>query len=130
MEHNEHYTKSLLLLSILIMGADGILEESEMEAIREICSFENISSDEFEIFFEKFQSYTERQIFDFGIEEVSECSEDEKLRVFSWLYRISEADGKVHVKEVRFLLYIVKKAGIEFNDVIKYTDNLPSLIHS
>jgi hypothetical protein len=31
---------------------------------------------------------------------------------------MSEADGTVHVKEVRLLLYSIKMTGIEFNDVV------------
>ena len=31
---------------------------------------------------------------------------------------MSEVDGRVHVKEVRLLLYSIKMAGIEFNDVV------------
>jgi len=32
---------------------------------------------------------------------------------------MSEADGRVHVKEVRLLLYSIRMAGIEFDDVVK-----------
>jgi hypothetical protein len=34
------------------------------------------------------------------------------------LYKLSEADGLVHVKEVRLLLYSIKMVGVEFNDVV------------
>jgi hypothetical protein len=32
---------------------------------------------------------------------------------------MSEADGRVHVKEVRLMLYSIKMVGIEFDDVVK-----------
>jgi len=32
---------------------------------------------------------------------------------------MSEVDGSVHVKEVRLLLYSIKSAGIEFDDVVR-----------
>ena len=43
----------------------------------------------------------------------------EKLNAFVHLYKLSEVDGSVHVKEVRLLLYSIKMAGIEFNDVVE-----------
>jgi hypothetical protein len=46
------------------------------------------------------------------------CSDEEKLRAFVHLYKLSEADGQVHVKEVRLLLYSIRMAKIEFNEVV------------
>jgi len=41
------------------------------------------------------------------------------LKAFVTLYKISEIDGRVHVKEVRLLLYSIKMTGIEFDDVVE-----------
>ena len=49
---------------------------------------------------------------------INRCTEEEKLNAFVHLYKMSEVDGRVHVKEVRLLLYSIKMAGIEFNDVV------------
>jgi hypothetical protein len=37
---------------------------------------------------------------------------------------MSDVDGSVHVKEVRLLLYSIRAAGIEFNDVIERAKTL------
>jgi hypothetical protein len=50
----------------------------------------------------------------------SECTDEEKLDAFAHLYNMSEVDGSVHVREVRLLLYSIKAAGIEFNDVVNH----------
>ena len=60
----------------------------------------------------------DREIYQKGIELINKCSDDEKLDAFVHLYNMSEADGTVHVKEVRLLLYSIKMADIEFNDVV------------
>ena len=125
---DNHYQNSLLLLSFLLMAADGILEDSEMEAIKKICKYENIQEDIFNNFVDEIKGYSEREVYEMGIEEVSNSDDIEKIKVFAWLHRISEADGDVHVKEVHFLLYSLKKAGIEFEDVLKYSQNFPSLL--
>lgn len=122
-----HYQNSILLLSFLLMNADGVLEDSETEAIGQICEHENIQRDTWSKFLNDVKGYTERQVYEMGIDEVSLLPDADKIKVFAWLHRISEADGNVHVKEVRFLLYSIKKAGIEFKDVLKYSANFPSL---
>jgi hypothetical protein len=39
---------------------------------------------------------------------------------------MSEVDGRVHVKEVRLLLYSTKMTGVEFDDVVKQAGQMPS----
>ena len=125
---DNHYHNSLLFLSYLIMSVDGIVDDDERKAIKKICEFENITESSFKSFMEVADNLAEKQIYEAGIDEISNCTDEEKLRVFAWLHRISEADGHVHVKEVRFLLYSIKKAGIEFNEVLKTSASLPSLL--
>jgi uncharacterized tellurite resistance protein B-like protein len=125
---DNHYKNSLLLLSYLIANVDGILDIQEKIAVKKICEFENISEESLNTFVEKIPSVSERAVYDMGIDEISECTDDEKIRIFAWLHRISEVDGDVHIKEVRFLLYSIKKAGIEFNDVIKTSATLPAIL--
>ena len=123
----DHYQNSILLLSFLLMNADGVLEDSETHAIRSICKHENIHEDAWSRFLKEVRGYTEKQVYDQGIAEVSLLEDAEKTKVFAWLHRISEADGNVHVKEVRFLLYSIRKAGIEFEDVLKVSKTFPCL---
>lgn len=53
-----------------------------------------------------------------GIDLLNECSEHEKLCAFVQLYRVSEADGFIHEREVRFLLFSLKETQIDFEDVL------------
>ncbi len=122
-----HYTNGLLLLSYLITAADGILDDREIEALKTIASNENIPEDQLWNFIKYAKALPEKSVYVQGLDEISLCDRDEKLRAFCWLYRISEVDGKVHIKEVRFLLYSVKQAGIEFEDVLEEVEKFPSL---
>lgn len=124
---DDHYQNSILLLSFLLMNADGVLEDSETDAISKICKYEKIPKDTWSQFLDEVTDYSEKQVYDLGIEEVSNLGDENKLKVFAWLHRISEADGNVHVKEVRFLLYSIRKAGIEFEDVLRVSKGFPSL---
>ena len=125
---DNHFQNSLMLLSYLIMNADGVLDDLELEAIRKICEFENISDETKIAFFNGIASLSEKEVYYKGLEEVSYCNDEDKIRVFAWLHRISEIDGAVHVKEVRFLMYSMRKAGIEFEDVLKESAKFASII--
>ena len=65
------------------------------------------------------QQLKERDIFYKGIEFMNLCSATEKMRAFVILYKLSEVDGHVHAKEIRLLLYSIKMADIEFNDLVR-----------
>lgn len=124
---DNHYHNSILLFSYLIINSDGILDIQEKMAIRKICEHENIAENYLLDFVAEAPAHSEREIFNIGHEEIDQCTDEEKIKVFAWLHRISEVDGDVHVKEVRFLLYSIKKAGIDFEDVVAVADKIPSL---
>lgn len=108
----------LLYLVHLLVNVDGDLDESERQALNRIIEKESIAPPVVAEFERQVAGTTERQIYQQGIELLNRCTDDEKLRAFVHLYKLSEVDGRVHVKEVRLLLYSIKMAGIEFNDVV------------
>jgi uncharacterized tellurite resistance protein B-like protein len=108
----------LLYLVHLLVNVDGTLDDSEREALDRIIRKEGIAQSTVAEFEQQVGAKTERQIYQHGIELLNQCTDDEKLRAFVHLYKLSEVDGRVHVKEVRLLLYSIKMAGVEFNDVV------------
>ncbi|HEY9009119.1 tellurite resistance TerB family protein [Ohtaekwangia sp.] len=124
---NRNYQLGLLYLIKLLIDADGIADEKELEALRIIKDKEHISNDVFREFEEGFRNCNEREVYDTGIALISACSNEEKLKVFGTLYRLSEADGRVHVKEIKLLLYSIKTAGLEFDTVVNYARSLPPI---
>ncbi|HRE65437.1 MAG TPA: hypothetical protein PLM56_04040 [Cyclobacteriaceae bacterium] len=108
----------LLYLAHLLISADGIIDTKEYQALTKIKAKESISDQDFNKFQESVRNKTERDIYREGIEMMNNCTEEEKLTAFVHLYKMSEADGRTHIKEVRLLLYSIKNAGIEFNDVV------------
>ncbi|SKC76061.1 tellurite resistance TerB family protein [Ohtaekwangia koreensis] len=124
---NKNYQLGLLYLVKLLIDADGIADEKELEALRLIKKHEQISDDVFLEFEDALQQFNERKVYETGITLINACSQEEKLKVFATLYRLSEADGRVHVKEIKLLLYSIKTAGMEFDDVVNYARSLPSI---
>ncbi|HTE30135.1 MAG TPA: hypothetical protein VK666_07160 [Chryseolinea sp.] len=122
-----HYQLGLLYLIHLLISADGITEQAELDALHKIRSGEKIPESTF-MEYESFTSVkSEKEIYQHGIKHLGLCSDLEKLKAFATLYRLSEIDGRVHVKEIRLLLYSVKRAGIEFNQVVDFAKSNPSL---
>jgi len=119
MAANKNYQLGLLHLVHLLISADGVIDEKERNAIFKIKTKENIPDSVFTEFEGEIATKKEREIYQQGISLVNECTDEEKLRAFVHLYKLSEVDGNVHVKEVRLLLYSIKMAGIEFNDVVE-----------
>lgn len=115
---NKNYQFGLLYLVHLLMSADGVVDENETQALKSIKSKEQIPDDVFNDFKNSIATKKGREIYQTGIEYMNRCSDEEKLRAFVILYKMSEVDGRVHVKEVRLLLYCIKVSGIEFDDVV------------
>jgi len=117
---NTNYQLGLLYLVHLLVSADGIVDDNELAALQNIKTREGISDEIFETFERDVMVKKEKEIYQRGIEMLNQCDDTEKLKAFVTLYKISEIDGRVHVKEVRLLLYSIKMTGIEFDDVVHH----------
>jgi uncharacterized tellurite resistance protein B-like protein len=123
---NKSYQLGLLYLVHLLVSADGVVDENELAALAKVKSREKIPDDLFAEFKKNISAMKERDIYQLGLEHITPCSNEEKLKAFSILYKMSEVDGRVHVKEVRLLLYSTKMTGVEFDDVVKQAALIPS----
>jgi uncharacterized tellurite resistance protein B-like protein len=118
MDADKNYQLGLLYLVHLLINADGIVNENEEKALVKIQEKEKISLELFEGFLHDVKTKKPKMIYQEGIALINACDDKRKLNAFAHLYKLSEVDGSVHVKEVRLLLYSIKMADIEFNDVI------------
>ena len=121
---NKSYQIGLLYLVHLLICSDGTVDEIERKALKKVKEKESIPDSVFNEFQNAVAVKKERDIYQQGIEMINQCSMEEKLRAFVHLYKMSEVDGRVHVKEVRLLLYSIKMAGIEFDDVVAQATQL------
>ena len=118
---------AILYLTHLLVYSDGEYDEREKDAILKICDNEGISVEAYQQFHLDTLDLGERDIFERGVDHVEACSEEDKTKVFVWLYKLSEADGIVHAKEVRFLLYSLRRASLDLDDIKKSADSIPSI---
>ena len=119
--------QSILHLTYLLVYSDGEFDESEKRAIKYICEIEGITNNEYQEFLIDAQELSEKELFNKGMEVLESCTDENKLNTFVWLYKLSEADGMVHAKEVRFLLYSLRRANLNLDDVKKAADVMPAI---
>ena len=124
MAQSKNYQLGLLYLTHLLISADGIINEQEFASLNRIKREEKIPDEIFKQFEGEIKQMKEKDIYKRGIDLMSDCADEEKLQAFAHLYKMSDVDGSVHVKEVRLLLYSIRAAGIEFNDVIERAKKL------
>jgi uncharacterized tellurite resistance protein B-like protein len=124
--NNKNYQLGLLNLVHLLMNADGVIDENEKQALVKLKEIEGIPDGIFKEFKETIQVKKNREVYEEGISLINNCSEEEKLKAFVHLYKMSEIDGHIHVKEVRLLLYSIKLANIEFSDVVELASKAKS----
>lgn len=67
-------------------------------------------------------------MYQIGIDSINRCNEAEKLRVFVKMYQMALADGVIHVKEVRLLLYAVKITNVDINTVVRMAEASVAII--
>jgi uncharacterized tellurite resistance protein B-like protein len=109
-----------------LVSADGVEDEKEMAALQKIRKHAKVSDATFREFELTVKEKKEREIYQTGIDMINLCSDKEKAEAFVILYTLSEVDGRVHVKEIRLLLYSIKMAGIDFDDVVNLAKATPS----
>lgn len=119
MNQNKNYHMGILYLMHLLVNADGVIDEGEYAALKKVKAYELIPEETLVEFEKIIPNHKEKDIYQSGIDYLNECTDEQKLKAFAHLYKLSEADGRVHVKEVRLLLYSIRMAKVEFNDVIE-----------
>lgn len=122
-----HYHLGLLALTHLLIGADGEVDTTEVNALELIRQREGISDQTFQEFQGLVKGRKDRELFEMGIRAINECPIEDRVRVLVMLYKLSEVDGRVHVKEIRLLLYSIKLAGVEFQQVVNLAMSEPAM---
>lgn len=115
---NHNYQMGLLYFAHLLVTVDGYIDDREKAAIKTLLKEEQISEQVYSEFLKAVASKKEHEVYDQGVKLLSGCSEEEKLSALVHLYRLSQADNNVHVKEVRLILYSLKSTNVAFEDVV------------
>jgi hypothetical protein len=118
MNLKRNFHLGLLYLIHLLIGVDGSIDEREQSHLSTVRQKENIPDQEFLEFEREIRNKREKEVYQLGLDHINQCHDEDKLRAFVYLYKMTEVDGHVHVKEVRLLLYSTKMAGVEFEDVV------------
>ena len=117
LNQNQNYQLGLLYFAHLLVMVDGYIDDREKDGIKNLIKEEQIPDDVYQNFQKLEKLNSDRELYQRGVDLLTTCTEEEKLSAIVHLYRLSEIDGHVHVKEVRMILYSIKATKIEFVDV-------------
>ncbi len=127
MEDIKNFHLSLLYFAHLLINADEVVDPIELKCIKEISDHENVNDNTFKEYTESVSYLPENLIYEKAVDAIQVCSHSQKLKTFAWLHKLSEVDGNIHEKEVKFLLYSVKYAGLELEDAVEAAQKLPNI---
>ena len=122
MKNSSSYATGLLALISVLTNSDGDISEKELDYVEKIRITEGIPEALFTSIRDTILGKTEKEVYQIGINSINACSEAEKLRAFVKMYQMAQADGVIHVKEVRLLLYAVKITNVDINTVVKLAE--------
>jgi uncharacterized tellurite resistance protein B-like protein len=112
------YSTGLLALTTVLISSDGEISEKELDYVQKIRESEGIPDSLFNQIRNTILGKTGRDVYQVGIDALNACSEDMRTRAFVKMYQMAIADGVIHVKEVRLLLYAVKTTNVDINTVV------------
>ena len=119
MKNQKAYSTGLLALISVLINSDGEISEKEVNYAHKIRESEGIPDDLFNEIRETILGKSEKEVYQIGIDALNACPEVDKVGAFVRMYQMAMADGVIHVKEVRLLLYAVKITHVDINDVMR-----------
>ncbi|HEY8937518.1 MAG TPA: hypothetical protein VIM65_19970 [Cyclobacteriaceae bacterium] len=111
------YHLALLHFVHMLINTDNRIDDREMELILKIKKEEQIDDASFLEFSRSIAQLNRQDIFNRGLNLLNNCTEEEKLCAFVYLFQLAEADTSISMKETRLLLHALKATNVDFNDV-------------
>jgi hypothetical protein len=111
------YHLALLHFVHMLINTDNRIDDREMDLILKIKKEEGIDDASFLEFSRSIAHINHQDIFNRGLKLLNNCTEDEKLCAFVYLFQLAEADTSISMKETRLLISALKAANVDFNDV-------------
>ena len=119
MIRNIHYQLGLLHLIYLLVNVDDEISYQEVAFLTQVRTNAHIDIELFEGFVRSLIGKSERQIYQTGIQLMNLCSDEERMRAFIQLFQMAEADGFLHAREVRLILYATRMSHTDIGEVLR-----------
>jgi hypothetical protein len=124
MKTNLDFILGLLNLVYVLIKSDKEFADAERAYLAKIIDEEGVPTPVFDRFMAVANSSTERDCYNAGLHHISMCNREERLRAFVWMQQMAFAVGKVSPKEVRLLLYAVKRTDITIEEVMANAEKM------
>jgi uncharacterized tellurite resistance protein B-like protein len=101
----------------MLINVDGRIDEREMKMLQSIKQEEKIDDTIFQGFAKSISTIKKQDIYARGLALLNGCTDEEKLCVFAYLFRLAEADTTIDMNEIRLLMSAIKQTNVDFEDV-------------
>lgn len=119
MNTNENFYIGLLFITYLLMDSDHEIDAKELHFLDSVRLEAGVSDAAFKTFCNSVIGRKDREIYQIGMNAISQCSEEEKIKIFVKLYQMAMADQVLRPKEVRLILYATRMADVDMNKVVE-----------
>ena len=121
------FQQGLLYLAHSASSVDGVNHISEQQAIKRIIEHEKIPENLHLEVDRTVKIDPEKEIYKKGMTCFLQIPKEERLRGLAWLYKLIEADGMVHIKEARWMLYVISSTEVDLDEILDYAEELPDI---
>ena len=113
-------------LYYLLIQADGVISDKELQMGKIMCRHEHFDEDEFDRYMGRYKSLSQTRLHEVCVQILSAYSYDDQARCVAWMSKIANSDGFMSPEEWSLLFKIYKKElRIDQEDILKVQKHLP-----
>ncbi len=126
--NNTKYFSGLVSLYHLLIHADGLIDEKEIEIGMLMKKYKNIEEWEFNYYLDKFSSQEKEKTIEDYLNALNDCDYELKIKCIAWMSLIANSDGFMASEEWKLIYYIYgKKLNLDLKDILEIQRQLPRL---
>lgn len=124
-----NYNTIITRLYFLLVYADGVINENEMTAAKQMIKAENLVEEEFRVQMQLLKDKDQSLIFDECVAELRKLDQKLQIRLVAWLCVVANADGFMDRNEWQMIYRIYhKELALPLHEVFKIQKELNRLV--
>ncbi len=98
-ENQSDFIKGITSLYYLVVNADGVVHEKEVQSGNIMVKHEHINENQFRQLLEQYAETDEALLYSMCLKALRRCNTDSQVRTIAWVSRVADADGYLDPKE-------------------------------
>lgn len=125
-DNKTNYFSGLVTLYHLLINADGVIDDKELEMGELMKKHESIDDWEFNYYLNKISDKNDEEIIQQCVESLNKCDYDWKVKCIAWMSLIANSDGFMAPEEWKLIYHIYNTAlHLNLSDILNVQKQLP-----